>query len=234
MARLTRYTQSVFGSTATSNQMAQYGSLAAGTPLLYSGSTITPAIVQALSNYSSGWFAAVEGAYSPAIEDQNSLDFLETYQLSYLMQLGVPEWDAGTTYYLGSLAQNGSGVIYRSLTNTNLNNALTVTASWLPITGSADIAINPGSTPTYVMTASDNGKTFFVASNNGAMQFTLPAGALNFTFTIKDSGGNVEYSNITVLQNAAETIEGLAATYTCNSNYGTWVFNCSNPNWSLI
>src|SRR4051812_38133642 len=105
MSRLTRFTQLIFGSNASSAQMAQYGSFAAGTPATYSGTTITPALVQSLGNYLSGWFSAVLGQNSPAIEDMNSLCYLFAYQLSYLMQAGVPEWDAGTTYYTGDIVQ---------------------------------------------------------------------------------------------------------------------------------
>lgn len=121
MSRLTRYTQQIFGSTAGLNQMAEFGSLAASDPQLYSGSTITPAIIQTLSNYLSGWFGAVMGGNSPAIEDMNSLCYLFAYQLAYILQAGVPEWDSGTTYYTGDLVQS-SGILYVSLSDTNLNN----------------------------------------------------------------------------------------------------------------
>lgn len=132
MAKLTRYTQQVFGSSASANQMAQFGSLAAGSPLTYSGATITPAIVQQLSNYLTGWFGAVVGANSPAEEDMNAIMYLFAYQLAYGMQTGVPEWDAGTTYFKGSICTDttGQGLMYVSLTDTNLNNPLTSTTNW--------------------------------------------------------------------------------------------------------
>lgn len=129
MSRLTRYTQQIFASTAAAAQIAEFGSFANGTPTTYSGSTITPAIVQTLSQYLSGWFTATEGALSPAIEDMNALQYLFSYQLAYLLQAGIAEWDAGTTYYIGDLVQNGSGTTFVSLINTNLNNALS-TANW--------------------------------------------------------------------------------------------------------
>src|SRR6185312_11617670 len=129
MSKLTRYTQQLFGSTASTNQIAEFGSLAAGSPARYSGSTITPAIVQTLGNFLSGWFTAVEGLYSPAIEDMNALFYLAFYQLCYLMQEGIPEWDSGTTYYTGSMVQS-SGVIYISLVDSNLNHAVTSGSFW--------------------------------------------------------------------------------------------------------
>lgn len=133
MARLARYAQTVFASNATSNQIAQYGSLVATTPTLYSGATITPAIVQGLSQFASGWFGAAISTtlgYSPTMEDRNALDYLWSYQAAYVLQLGIPEWDAGTTYYIGSIAQNGVGTLYNSKINTNLNNALSNGTDW--------------------------------------------------------------------------------------------------------
>lgn len=132
MARLNRFTQLLFGSSATSNQIAQFGSLAAGTPARYSGSTITPAIIQNLSNYLQGWYGATIGPNSPAIEDMNALCYLYAFQLAYIMQLGMPEWDTDTTYYTGSLAQAGDGVSYVSLTDNNTNNQVTDSTKWFP------------------------------------------------------------------------------------------------------
>lgn len=130
MSKLTRAVMKVFGGTATVGQIKQFGSLAAAAPL----STTDPVVIQALSEFSDGWFAAVLGGNSPAIEDMNALCFLFARQLAYLGQTGIAEWDATTTYYIGSLATAvGTGVIYVSLTNTNLNNAVTDTAHWKPL-----------------------------------------------------------------------------------------------------
>src|SRR5580698_1314397 len=110
MSRLSRYTQLIFGSSASNNQMAEFGSFNEGTPQRYSGSTITPAIIQNLSNYLGGWFNAVVLSNSPTIEDMNSLCYLFAYQLAYILQVGVPEWDSGTTYYTGDIVSS-SGIL---------------------------------------------------------------------------------------------------------------------------
>lgn len=130
MARFTRYTQIPFGTGANANQMAQFGSLAASAPMRFSGTTITPAIVQQLTNYINGWFFAVIGQNSPTIEDLNALCYLFGYQLAYLMQVGVAEWDSGTTYYIGDLASDGNGTLYVSLSDTNLNHPLSDSTKW--------------------------------------------------------------------------------------------------------
>lgn len=127
MSKLTRKTQSVFGASAGTDQISQFGSLVAGSPAY----TTDPAVIQALAQYADGWFSAVLNGNAPTIEDTNALHYLETYQLAYLMQAGVAEYDAATTYYIGSICQS-AGVLYTSLTNSNINNALTSLTNWVP------------------------------------------------------------------------------------------------------
>lgn len=151
MAKLTRVLQKVFGSSAGANQRAQFGSLAAAAPAF----TTDPLVIQSLSNYLDGWFAAVVGGNSPAIEDMNSLCFLYAYQLAYLMQAGTAEWDATTTYYKGSLANNGNGLTYASLTDANLGNALTDATNWKLFNGPgvAQVVVGAGAYCTHATLA---------------------------------------------------------------------------------
>jgi hypothetical protein len=122
MAALTRYTQELFGTDAGANEMAEFGSLVTDPPgNLYSGATITPAIVQNSTAFKGGLYAAVGGAYSPTIQDMNSVLYDAFYQLTYILQNGVPGWDAATTYYTNQFCSL-SGVIYVSLVDNNLNN----------------------------------------------------------------------------------------------------------------
>jgi hypothetical protein len=107
MAKILRKIAKIFGSTASSDQIGEFGSLANGAPAY----TSDPTVIQSLSNYAAGWFAAVIGGNSPAIEDVNALDYLWSYQLAYLMQAGMPEYDATTTYYTNSMV-NYLGAIY--------------------------------------------------------------------------------------------------------------------------
>lgn len=232
MSRLSRYTQQLFGTSAATNQMAKFGSLAASAPATYSGATITPTIVQTLSAYASGWFSAVIGGNSPCIEDMNALCFLFAYQLSYIMQLGMPEWDSGTTYYKGSIVQDGSGNVYISLIDTNLNNALSSGTSWRALARPQNIvAINPATQSPYTLTAGDNGKTFLVNSLNGAMTFNLLSPTLNFTFSVKDIGGNAQANGITYHRFSTEEFEGIASDYTLNANFGEQEIGSDATNW---
>ena len=142
-AKLTRYDQLVFGADAGTNQLSRFGSLSAGSPVgnqRYNGATITPDIVQSLDIptdpaatsdcFQKGWSSAIIGNNSPTIEDFNSICYLFTRQVAYLLQRGISEWLSTCTYYIGSVVTGTDGSLYRSITDNNLNNALTDLSNW--------------------------------------------------------------------------------------------------------
>lgn len=238
MARLARYTQQTFGTSAGANQMAEFGSFAAASPATFSGATITPAIVQTLSQYASGWFSAIVGANSPCIEDWNALCYLFAYQLTYLLQLGVPEWDSGTTYFIGSIVQDGTGVLYKSITNNNLNNAVTSAANWTPIgfPTQATSIINGAVSPTIITpTAANNGQIYEINNSGGTTQLNLPTGITDFRFTVVDITGFFGTNNMTIHRAASELIQNLGQDMVLKSNFGSWTFQMNaNGNWNVI
>lgn len=126
MSKILRKNMKIFGSNPGFNQMAVFGSLAAGVPSF----STDPEVIQSLSNYLDGWFDAVIGNNSPAIEDMNSLCFVYAYQIAYLMQAGIAEWNTDTTYYVGSMVNDGNGRIYTSLTDNNTGNPITDVINW--------------------------------------------------------------------------------------------------------
>jgi hypothetical protein len=143
MSKILRKVAKIFGSNAGTDQIAQFGSLAAADPTF----TTDPIVIQSLSNYLGGWFSGVIGSNSPAIEDMNALCYLYAYQIAYNMQAGVPEWDASTTYYIGSFVSDGNGNLYYSLIDNNLNNVVSNLTDWKiflsPALGNAISIIEP-------------------------------------------------------------------------------------------
>ena len=101
MAKITRKFQKVFANDST-NKVAKFGSLKDGSPAF----SKDPDDIQSLQAFLDGWNGAVVGNNSPALEDDNAIKFLTTYQLAYLMQQGIAEWNAATTYYIGSLCNS--------------------------------------------------------------------------------------------------------------------------------
>ncbi len=228
MAKIVRATQKIFGSTAGSNQIAEFGSLAAGGftgGSTYDGTTITAAIVQTLSNYLEGWFAAVDGEFNPAIEDVNAIDWLFSRQLAYLMQAGVQEWDSATTYYIGSIASDGLGNLYYSLIDSNLNHALSVTTDWRKITGPATVQTKSSA---YNILAGDN-----LIRVTGTTTVTLPDATLNTgtVFTIKNVDGSALVT--TVATTSAQTIDG-ASTYSLPEQFQFVRVQSNGTNWDII
>lgn len=146
MAKITRKLAKIFGLTAGTDEIAQFGSFADGSPAY----STDPDTIQSLSEYDDGWFSAVVAFSNPAIEDMNALFYLYAYQIAYIMQAGIPEYSATTTYYIGSLVNDGTGIVYTSLTDTNLGNALTDFTKWFTPTQNGDLTVNamPGTAMT--------------------------------------------------------------------------------------
>ena len=105
------------GANAGAGGVAQFGSLAAGSPV-YSKD---PDVIQSLSQYTDGWGAACLGTKSPALEDRNALDYITSYQLQYILQQGVPEWLSTETYFTNNYVVGSDGILYRSVVNDNTN-----------------------------------------------------------------------------------------------------------------
>ena len=118
MPKLTRKSAKLFAqnATAAAGGIAQFGSLAAGTP----NYSTDPDVIQSLSQYSDGWSAAVLGTKSPALEDRNALDYLLSYQQAYIMQHGVPEWLDTETYYENSYVVDSNGELRVSVIDNNI------------------------------------------------------------------------------------------------------------------
>lgn len=127
MPRYTRANQKIFGdSVSASGNFGVFGSLAAGSPT-YSKD---PATIQSLAAFLQGWQAATTGIEDPSLEDMNGLFYLTFSQIAYILQAGIPEWNAETTYYQGQFC-SASGIIYKSLTNENIGNAVSDTNHWV-------------------------------------------------------------------------------------------------------
>lgn len=228
MAKIQRALMKIFGSNAGPNQIEQFGSLAAGSPVY----TTDPEEIQNLANYLTGWFAGVVGSNSPAIEDMNALCYLFAYQLSYLFQSGVAEWNDETTYYIGSIVQ-ANNFLYLSLTDDNLNNAVTDLTKWKKITSAInDVGLKTGN---YNIALGDDGGEIRVNSAAGAFNLQLPSGAASgFNFRVKDVTGNCGTNAVTLVRVAAENIENLAADYALNADYGSWTVWFDGTNWWII
>lgn len=124
-AKLIKAAQKLFASSAPVGEIRKVGGLVEAdlTP------TTDAKLIQSLASYLGGWFGLVVGQNAASLQDRNSLDYLFSRQIAYGFQMGVPEWDDETEYFIDSLVLSG-GVLYQSRTDNNVNNAVTDTANW--------------------------------------------------------------------------------------------------------
>lgn len=137
MARLTRVHQKVFASNASNNGV--FGSLQAGNPT----TSNDVATLQSLSAFENGWDdAAYSGDKLPPLEELQGIQYGISYQQAYMLQEGIPEWNASTPYFKGSLAKTISGTsfkLYSSLADNNTGNSVTNTTYWVKVMDSDDL-----------------------------------------------------------------------------------------------
>lgn len=126
MARITRKLQKIFALNSSDN--GQFGSARAGTKI----QTNDVETLQALTAYGDGWNAAtVSGAKLPTLEEMQGLQYGLSYQIAYLMQEGIAEYNAATAYYIDSIVKEpGTVKLYASITNNNVGNALSNMTHW--------------------------------------------------------------------------------------------------------
>ena len=117
MAKITRVYQKQFGSQGPAGDFGVFGSKA-NPPMSFSQD---PTAIQSLQAFLYGWGASIIGNYEPPLEDMNSLFLLAFRQLCYIFQQGVAEYDASTTYFIGSFVSSGS-LLYVSLVDNNSGN----------------------------------------------------------------------------------------------------------------
>jgi hypothetical protein len=117
--KLPRVLQNIFGENAMEgNKIAQFGSVIAGNPL-YTGDIEK---IQALQEWQNGWVGAtISDKRFPTSEETTGVNKVVTQQIAYLLQQGVPEWLDIEMYFDGCFCSR-KGVIYRSVTDNNINN----------------------------------------------------------------------------------------------------------------
>lgn len=131
MTRLTRKNLKVFASGASNNGV--FGSLQANNPT----KTNDVEQIQSLPAWENGWVSATESSdMLPPLEEAQAINYVGTYQVAYILQEGVPEWLSTCEYHLGSWVKSdasGKNIIYESLSDNNIGNAVTDTSKWMAV-----------------------------------------------------------------------------------------------------
>lgn len=223
MSKIPRVTLRQFGSSPSAFQVEQFGSLAAGSP----NYTTNITTLQSLSAWIEGWFGAVVGSNAPAIQDMNAVLIVFGYMLSYVLQEGVAEYDSGTTYFIGSMVQDSTNLIYVSLTDSNTGNALSDTTNW-------QVYGSNFKTKTAIYTVAFNDQFIRGNTTAGAFTVTLPAVASStgMKVVIKNVGTVAAGNNLTIQANAAETVDG--ANTQVLAPFDSMTLFCNGTTWDII
>lgn len=192
MARLAKVSQPLFGGdlTAADQEIAVFGTMKTANPVY----TVDMPTLMASTAYAGGWSDAVEVGYAPFMEEMNGIQYGFSYQLSYIMQEGIPEWDANTTYYKGCIAKlvSGSGFkLYNSIVDNNTGNLLTDTTKWELVLDStatltknrALVSSNSGKVAVATTTSTELGYVHGVTSNIQTQLNGKAGASTNNTFT---------------------------------------------------
>ena len=133
MPKITRQTFKQFAvNVNAASDICEFGTPATGSPIY----TNTISTLQANAAWTTGWAAETVANNRPFLEDMNAYCYVLAYMMAYLMEMGIPEYDAGTTYYTNSVVQY-SGLFYQSKVDSNVGNTPTIGANWqfMPISG---------------------------------------------------------------------------------------------------
>lgn len=206
---LSRKTAKIFAGNAPSTAVGQFGSALNGTKI----NTTDIEEIQALTAYTTGWTSAVVTDRNyPTLEETNGVMKVMSYQTAYTLQKGVPEWDSGTTYFSGDMCKAvGSGVLYVSRTDNNLNHPVGDTTYWREYQPSASEL--PATN--YISTMSGS-----ASANSNAI--TLPAMTLYIP-----NGRSGDNTLVNLIENVAEK------SYTVSASDGEYTLFYNNETQEL-
>ena len=111
MSKITRQTFIQFGQNVNASaDICQFGSPATGSPVY----TNVISVLQALAAWTTGFAAETVANNRPFLEDFNAFCYVFSYMIAYILQMGIPEYDAGTTYYINSIVQSRGDLLPKS------------------------------------------------------------------------------------------------------------------------
>src|SRR5262245_2050606 len=112
MPKKPRVTYLPFGEGGVVNDFESFGSRADGA----ADYTKDVALIQSTAAWNTGWKnALLSGNRAPFVEDMNAMCLVIGYEMGYIFQEGIAEWDASTEYNVGSVVKTpGTGVCFVS------------------------------------------------------------------------------------------------------------------------
>lgn len=133
------------------------------------------------------------------------------------------------TFLSGPTTGPSAQPAFRGIVNSDLSS----------ITSLPNLVLTAGQVQSTVTSESSNftaagGTIYLVNTTSSAISAQLPAPSSGLSIRIKDSTGNANTNNITILRHASENIEGLASSYLMQTNWGSIQLISDGTNWWLI
>lgn len=128
MAQLPRVTQKLFATSGV-NQTAVFGTMKTGSPTY---STDIATLMSGVA-WGEGWNSAVTAGYAPFMEEFNAIEKINTQQIAYLLQTGIPAWDSATDYYVGDIVKvvsNGDTLLFNAIASSTNKDPMNTNGYW--------------------------------------------------------------------------------------------------------
>ncbi len=119
-----------FAGNNKNDELTIFGSTGAGSP----SNSSDPEVLQSNSKFREGWKGATllnagNLTRNPVQNEWSALNYIHNYQINHILQKGMQEWNILTEYFIGDKVSSGV-IIYKSLTNNNIGNAVTDVVNW--------------------------------------------------------------------------------------------------------
>jgi len=112
-------------------------------------------------------------------------------------------------------------------------------SDWMPLITEADagafvpILVDDSDSP-LTLGVGDKGKTYICDTSGGAITVNLPAPTLGMIFGFKDQAGDFSTNPVSLVPTMGVEIEGLAATYLLQADFGSWTLASDGTSWFFL
>lgn len=196
----------------------------------FSAGTITAALTGNVTGNVSGSAASITGVNPVANGGTNSSAALNNNRVMVSSGSAIVEASAITASR--ALVSNANGIpTHATTTSTEIGYVNGVTSA---IQTQLDAKLCPTSVAAVSSDITLTNKRIHFVDTSAARSLTLPSPSTSSYIVIKDSIGSAQTNNITIVRSASEKIETVAASFTLNTNLGSWTFVSDGTDWFII
>jgi hypothetical protein len=148
------------------------------------------------------------------------LDRCKFFSREFLVVDSDPSSSTGVSAALDSLAEGPSGILYQK---TGAGNT-----AWTAV-GNPQLLTAQSKSAAYAIQTTDD--VIFCDTSGGAFNLTLPSPTVIKIYRVIDVTGSFQANNLTLLQNAAEKISGVAGSLALQAPWGFYQIISNGTDW---